>query len=63
MTSETAPATDFVFGYTGQELDKATGLYDDWHRWYDPAVGRLRPFRQPQWDGCHVESRLGRNAT
>lgn len=41
MTSESAPATDFVFGYTGQTLDKATGLYDYGHRWYDPSVGRF----------------------
>ena len=41
MTSESAPATDFIFGYTGQALDKATGLYDYWHRWYDPTPGRF----------------------
>jgi len=41
MTSESAPTTDFIFGYTGQALDKATGLYDYWHRWYDPAAGRF----------------------
>jgi RHS repeat-associated protein len=41
VTAETAPATDFVFGYTGQALDKTTGLLDYSHRWYDPAVGRF----------------------
>ena len=41
VTSESAPATDFIFGYTGQAIDSATGLYDNWHRWYDPSVGRF----------------------
>jgi RHS repeat-associated protein len=34
-------AADFVFGYTGQAYDSATSLYDYWHRWYDPSVGRF----------------------
>jgi RHS repeat-associated protein len=41
ITSETAPATDFIFGYTGQALDKVTGLLDYGHRWYDASVGRF----------------------
>ena len=40
ITAETAPATDFSFGYTGQALDRETGLLDYGHRWYDSAVGR-----------------------
>jgi RHS repeat-associated protein len=41
MTSESTPTTDFIFGYTGQALDKAVGLYNYGHRWYDPATGRF----------------------
>ena len=40
-TTATPRATDFLFGYTGQAFDQATGLYDYWHRWYDPQVGRM----------------------
>jgi RHS repeat-associated protein len=28
------------FGYTGKALDEDTGLQNNWHRWYDAAVGR-----------------------
>ena len=41
VTSESAPATDFIFGYTGQAMDGDTGLMDFGHRWYDPMVGRF----------------------
>jgi RHS repeat-associated protein len=31
----------FRLGYTGRPRDLATGLSDNWHRWYDAAVGRF----------------------
>jgi RHS repeat-associated protein len=34
-------AIDQVFYYTGQELDKGTGLYNYNARWYDPAMARF----------------------
>jgi RHS repeat-associated protein len=34
-------AVDQMFGFTGQELDAATGLYNYNARWYDPAMGRF----------------------
>lgn len=41
VTSETAPAVDHVFAYTGRELDEETGLYYYRNRYYDPVVGRF----------------------
>ncbi|MBE9136916.1 hypothetical protein IQ254_06825 [Nodosilinea sp. LEGE 07088] len=41
VTSETNPAFDFRFGYTGRERDEATGLMYYRARYYDPAVGRF----------------------
>jgi RHS repeat-associated protein len=42
ITSETAPATDFIFGYDGMAYDAATKLYAAGAGAvpYDPAVGR-----------------------
>jgi len=43
VTSEyLAPGStaDCEFGYTGRLFDSATGLQNNLHRWYDPAVGR-----------------------
>jgi RHS repeat-associated protein len=39
--TETVPATDFLFGYTGKLFDQATGLQNNLNRWYDPTVGRF----------------------
>ncbi|MFN7873844.1 MAG: RHS repeat-associated core domain-containing protein, partial [Pirellula sp.] len=33
--------TDIVFGYTGKYFDEATGLQNNWNRWYDPKQGRF----------------------
>ena len=38
--TESVPATDFIFGYTGKYFDKATGLQNNLERWYDPSTGR-----------------------
>ena len=40
LTSETNPAVDLIFSFTGRLFDEATGLQNNWHRWYDPTVGR-----------------------
>jgi RHS repeat-associated protein len=40
ITSETNPATEFAFAFTGLERDESTGLYRAYFRYYDPAVGR-----------------------
>jgi RHS repeat-associated protein len=39
--TETVPATDFLFGYTGKLFDEATGLQNNLNRWYDSTVGRF----------------------
>jgi RHS repeat-associated protein len=41
VTSETNPNIDFRFGYTGQELDSETGLYNYGRRFYNPGTGRF----------------------
>jgi RHS repeat-associated protein len=40
LKSETNAAVDCLFGYTGRQLDKATGLQNNLNRWYDAKVGR-----------------------
>ena len=40
ITTETNPAVDFIFGYTGKPLDPDTGLQYNHNRWYDATVGR-----------------------
>jgi len=40
LTNETNSAVDHLFGFTGRQLDQATGLQNNLNRWYDPAVGR-----------------------
>jgi RHS repeat-associated protein len=40
LKSETNAAVDCLFGYTGRQFDKATGLQNNVNRWYDSVVGR-----------------------
>ena len=40
LKSQTNSAVDCLFGFTGRALDNATGLQNNWHRWYDGKVGR-----------------------
>ena len=40
VQSETNAAVDCLFAFTGRALDPATGLQNNWHRWYDAEVGR-----------------------
>ncbi len=40
LKSETNSAVDCLFGYTGSQLDEATGLQNNLNRWYDAKVGR-----------------------
>ncbi len=40
LQSQTNAAHDTLFAFTGRPLDQATGLQNNLHRWYDPAVGR-----------------------
>ncbi len=40
LRQQTNAAVDMLFGYTGRPFDKETGLQNNLHRWYDPAVGR-----------------------
>jgi RHS repeat-associated protein len=40
LLSETNPAVDLIFGWTGRQFDDATGLQYNLNRWYDPKVGR-----------------------
>jgi len=37
----TAPIADFLFGFTGQPYDPATGMYNYGKRWYDTGLGRF----------------------
>jgi RHS repeat-associated protein len=41
ITAQTNAAIDFLFAYTGQQLDRASGLYYDQARFYDDALGRF----------------------
>jgi RHS repeat-associated protein len=40
LTAETNAAVDLLFGYTGKQLDEATGLQHNLFRWYDSALGQ-----------------------
>ena len=40
LTSETNPAVDHLFEFTGRYVDPVTGLQWNLNRWYDAAVGR-----------------------
>ncbi len=40
LTAETNSAIDLIFGYTGKQLDDATGLQHNLFRWYDSALGQ-----------------------
>jgi RHS repeat-associated protein len=40
LMNESAPALDEVFGFTGKLFDEATGLQNNWNRWYDPKIGK-----------------------
>jgi RHS repeat-associated protein len=40
MKSETSAAVDCLFGFTGRQFDKQTGLQNNLNRWYDVKVGR-----------------------
>ncbi len=41
MLSQSNAATDFLFGFTGRELDPQTGLNYYRDRWYDPLTGEF----------------------
>ena len=41
VQSESNPAVDHVFGFTGRPFDEDTGLYYNRARYYDPAIGRF----------------------
>ncbi|MCI0359338.1 MAG: hypothetical protein L0211_12740 [Planctomycetaceae bacterium] len=40
LLSETAPATDLLFAFTGRAFDESTSLQNNLNRWYDSIVGR-----------------------
>ncbi len=40
LVSETNAAVDLIFGYTGKQLDEATGLQHNLFRWYDAGLGQ-----------------------
>ena len=40
VTSETNSAVESLFLFTARPFDPDTGLQNNLHRWYDPAVGR-----------------------
>jgi RHS repeat-associated protein len=40
LTSESHATVDLLFGFTGRLSDDTTGLQNNWHRWYDAAIGQ-----------------------
>ena len=38
---ETQPTNCDAVGYAGYFFQASVGLYQDWHRWYDPTTGRF----------------------
>ncbi len=40
LVSETNSAVDLIFGFTGKQLDDATGLQHNLFRWYDTNLGQ-----------------------
>jgi RHS repeat-associated protein len=40
LTAETNTAVDVLFGYTCKQLDEATGLQHNLHRWFDSVLGK-----------------------
>jgi RHS repeat-associated protein len=40
LVSESNSAVDLIFGFTGKQLDEATGLQHNLFRWYDSALGQ-----------------------
>jgi RHS repeat-associated protein len=40
LVAETNTAVDLIFGYTGKQLDDATGLQHNLFRWYDSGLGQ-----------------------
>ena len=40
LVAETNAAVDLIFGYTGKQLDEATGLQHNLFRWYDSNLGK-----------------------
>jgi RHS repeat-associated protein len=40
LVSETNAAVDLIFGYTGKQLDEATGLQHNLFRWFDSDLGQ-----------------------
>ncbi len=40
LVSETDSAVDLLFGFTGKQLDEATGLQHNLFRWYDSNLGQ-----------------------
>jgi RHS repeat-associated protein len=40
LISETNTAVDLIFGFTGKQLDEATGLQHNLNRWYDNSLGQ-----------------------
>ncbi len=41
LKSETNPAVDLIFGYTGKQFDEFTGLQNNLNRWYNPRLGKF----------------------
>jgi RHS repeat-associated protein len=40
LISETNTGVDLIYGFTGKQLDEATGLQHNLNRWYDAALGQ-----------------------
>ncbi len=40
LVSETNSVVDLIYGYTGKQLDEATGLQHNLFRWYDSGIGK-----------------------
>ncbi len=40
INHQTNPSNGDAIGYAGYWYDTAVGLYQVWHRWYNPTIGR-----------------------
>ena len=60
-TSSTGAAA-CLFGYTGKLFDEATGLQNNWNRWYDATVGKWLS-EDAIWDGTNLNAYVGNNPT
>ncbi len=53
LQSQTNPAVDCLFAYTGRPIDETTGLQNNLNRWYDATTGRWMSEDPVGFEGRH----------